>query len=260
MTLETRSPLRMHRPPRVGAVVALPELGEPRPTLADVVRLAKQINRQAGLTMLGQFNLLLAAAALRERLDSDEDARWKAQELLLRTTISQRRLNQLRGKLQDAHLRDRPLFHRGQLLAAIKLVARERRRDPRLHRHPAGHPGSRSGLGTARGAGGERFCTAVVAEISSHFRPDGLDVGSCVADANPVSQRNAIVHRSQLGSISDSATPASVAAIASSIEEPLRAEHLDHRRPRRLDHDSAEQIRTGYCRRSSIASPPVANP
>lgn len=115
--------LRMLRAPRVGAVVDLAELGEPKPTLREVIQIARRVNRAAGLTVLGQLNLLLAAAALKERLDSNGDAVWKAQELLIRTTISQSRLNQLQWKLRNSHLRDRIVFHRRQLLAAIKLVA-----------------------------------------------------------------------------------------------------------------------------------------
>lgn len=37
--------------------------------------------------------------------------------------MSERRLNQLKDKMRQAHLRDNLIFHRAQLLAAIKLVA-----------------------------------------------------------------------------------------------------------------------------------------
>ena len=113
----------MIKPPRVGAYISLPELGEPKPTLRGVVQIAKGINRSAGLIVLGQMNLFLGAASIKADLDKDPDAKWKAQEHLLRTTVSVRRLTILKSKLFSAHLRDRVVFHRSQLLAAIKLVA-----------------------------------------------------------------------------------------------------------------------------------------
>jgi len=51
----------MIKPPRVAAYISLPELGQPKPTLRDVVQIAKTINRSAGLTVLGQMNLFLGA-------------------------------------------------------------------------------------------------------------------------------------------------------------------------------------------------------
>ena len=113
----------MIKPPRVGAFISLPELGEPKPALRDVVQIAKTVNRNAGLTVLGQMNLFLGAASIKEDLAKDPDAKWKAQEYLIRTTVSERRLKNLKDKLFTAHLRDRVVFHRSQLLAAIKLVA-----------------------------------------------------------------------------------------------------------------------------------------
>jgi hypothetical protein len=113
----------MIKPPKVGAYFDLTELGEPKATLRDVVQLAKTINRTAGLTVLGQMNLALGAAVIKEDLNNDPDARWKTQELLIRTTISDRRLKHFKDKFQNVHLRDRIVFHRSQLFAAIKLVA-----------------------------------------------------------------------------------------------------------------------------------------
>lgn len=113
----------MIKPPRVGAYISLPELGQPKPTLRDVVQIAKTINRSAGLTVLGQMNLFLGAASIKQDLEKDADARWKAQEHLIRTTVSDLRLKILKAKLFKALLRDRVVFHRSQLLAAIKLVA-----------------------------------------------------------------------------------------------------------------------------------------
>ena len=76
-----------------------------------------------GITMLAKMNLLLGIAAIKEDLSGDADVRWKTQERLIADTVSERRLNQLRAKMHDAHLRDNVIFHRAQLMAAIKLVA-----------------------------------------------------------------------------------------------------------------------------------------
>ena len=113
----------MIKPTRGGSFISLPELGEPKPTLREVIQIAKTINRAAGLTVLGQMNLFLGAAAIKENLESDFDARWKAQEHLIQTTVSERRLKILKGNLSEAYLRHRIVFHRSQLLSAIKLVA-----------------------------------------------------------------------------------------------------------------------------------------
>ena len=69
------------------------------------------------------MNLFLGAATIKEDLESDREVRWKAQEHLIRTTVSERRLRILKGQLFTAHLSDRIVFHRSQLLAAIKLIA-----------------------------------------------------------------------------------------------------------------------------------------
>ena len=113
----------MITPTRVSSFISLPELGEPKPTLREVIQIAKTINRAAGLSILGQMNLFLGAAAIKEDLEDDVDVRWKAQEHLIRTTVSERRLRILKANLLTAHLRDRIVFHRSQLLSAIKLVA-----------------------------------------------------------------------------------------------------------------------------------------
>ncbi|MEK7994087.1 MAG: hypothetical protein AAB403_09815 [Planctomycetota bacterium] len=113
----------MLKPPRIGTIVDLPQLGDPAISFRQVVHIAQGINRTAGITLLAQLNLLLGVAAIKEDLNTDPNVRWQAQDLLLRTTISQRRVNQLRDKLRSAHLRDTVVFHRAQLLAAIRLVA-----------------------------------------------------------------------------------------------------------------------------------------
>ena len=57
--------------PKVAAYISLPELGEPKPTLRDVVQIARTINRDAGLIVLAQMNLFLGAAAIKQDLEKD---------------------------------------------------------------------------------------------------------------------------------------------------------------------------------------------
>jgi hypothetical protein len=108
--------------PRAGLVIDLPLIGDPKPTFREVVQIAKRINRDLGVTMLAKMNLLLGIAAIKEDLSGDADVRWKTQERLIADTVSERRLNQLKDKMRHAHLRDNMIFHRAQLMAAIKLV------------------------------------------------------------------------------------------------------------------------------------------
>lgn len=93
----------MLKNPRAGLVIDLPLIGDPKPTLREVVQIAKRINRDLGITMLAKMNLLLGIAAIKEDLSGDADVRWKTQERLIVDTVSERRLN--------------------QRMAAIKLVA-----------------------------------------------------------------------------------------------------------------------------------------
>lgn len=109
--------------PRVGRVIDLPLIGDPKPSFREVVQIAKRINRDLGTKMLAQMNLFLAVAAIQEDLERDNHARWKIQERLIATTVSEERLQQLKHHLRAAHLRENVIFHRAQLLAAIKLVA-----------------------------------------------------------------------------------------------------------------------------------------
>jgi hypothetical protein len=112
----------MLKPPRIGRVIDLPSIGDRRPTLREVVQLAKTMNRDAGVKVLAQMNLFLGVATVQEDLERDPDARWKAQERMIAATVSERRLRQLQNKLGNAHLRENIVFHRAQLMAAIRLV------------------------------------------------------------------------------------------------------------------------------------------
>jgi hypothetical protein len=110
--------------PKWGIHVSIDQLGHPAASLRDVVQLAKAFNRDAALVILGTYNLALSLSALRERMDGGKGERLAAQQALLRNSISELRLRELKAKLGNADLVHRPIFHRAQLLSMIKLVAR----------------------------------------------------------------------------------------------------------------------------------------
>lgn len=110
--------------PKWGVYVSIDQLGYPAASVRDVVQLAKSFNRDAGLVILGTYNLALSLSAVRERLDGGRGERLRAQQALLRNSISEPRLRELKDKLGNADLVLRPIFHRAQLLTMIKLIAR----------------------------------------------------------------------------------------------------------------------------------------
>jgi hypothetical protein len=109
---------------KLGTIVSLDQLGYPPPSLRDAVQLAAQINREAGLNILGMFNLVQSVATINGRLTGDLSSRVRVQEWSLSQCISARRLRELRDKLGNASLLDQQLLHRTELLVALKLVAK----------------------------------------------------------------------------------------------------------------------------------------
>lgn len=104
--------------PQWGVYISLEELGHPRATIREVVGIVRTLNRDRALIILGTYNLALSIACIR-----GVSERVSAQEALLRNCISESRLRELRDKLGNANLANRPLFHRAQLLTMIKLAA-----------------------------------------------------------------------------------------------------------------------------------------
>ena len=90
--------------PRWGVYISLEELGHPRASIRDAVGIASTLNRDRALVILGTYNLALAVASMR-----GVSERVNAQEALLRNSISESRLRELRDKLGNANLADRPL-------------------------------------------------------------------------------------------------------------------------------------------------------
>ncbi len=107
-----------------GVYISIDQLGYPRASVRDAVRLASTLNRDAGLVILGLYNLALSLASIKGREEGLRSERFDAQEALIRNSISEKRLRELRDKLGGKQLVVSPLFHRAQLLTMIKLVAK----------------------------------------------------------------------------------------------------------------------------------------
>ena len=108
---------------QIATVITLSELGYEKPTWTDALRLVTELNRDAALTVLAQFNLFLAVSSIQAYQQQDIGVRRWAQEKLISNSISQTRLDELKAKLGNADLADRILVHRSLVLAALKLVA-----------------------------------------------------------------------------------------------------------------------------------------
>ena len=109
--------------PRWGTYISIDQLGYRRASVRDVVQLASTINRDAGLIILGMYNLALALASMKDGQEQQTE-RLNVQSALLRNSISEKRLREMKAKFPHSHLVTNPIFHRGQMLTMIKLVAK----------------------------------------------------------------------------------------------------------------------------------------
>ncbi len=110
--------------PRFGTYISIDQLGYPRASIRDVVRLASSLNRDAALVILGIYNLSISLASTKSWDGADAPERLNVQTALLRNSISEARLRQLRAVFTNADLVTTPLYHRAQLLTMIKLAAK----------------------------------------------------------------------------------------------------------------------------------------
>lgn len=110
--------------PETATVISLTQLGYPRPSIRDAIRLAQTINRRAGLNILSLFNLCLSWAAIRSRMYGDRTARESVQKKLFAGVIAERRLAEIKSKIGSARTDDTFLLHRAQTLVSLKLVVR----------------------------------------------------------------------------------------------------------------------------------------
>ena len=102
-------------------MISFPDLGREKPELDDLVALARQFNRDAGLAFLARLNSYLSLA----HLSNDRDTIAKVQRQLSTQILSAARLGEIVARFSDKGLHGKwILLHRAQLLVGIKLVAR----------------------------------------------------------------------------------------------------------------------------------------
>lgn len=99
--------------------VSLQELGYPRPSISDAIKIRERVNKRAGLLTLAKMNIDVCLADIPRNLNT----RREIQEKIIRNIISERLRRELADKLKTARVDERPLVHRAQLLIAMKLVA-----------------------------------------------------------------------------------------------------------------------------------------
>ena len=68
------------------------------------------------------YNLALALASMKDGQEQETE-RLNVQSALLRNSVSERRLREMKARFQHSHLVTNPIFHRGQMLTMIKLIA-----------------------------------------------------------------------------------------------------------------------------------------
>jgi hypothetical protein len=104
--------------------ISLKEL-EPGRTVTydELARSAESFNRSAALEMLALMNLAISSATAEARMQKRVQPVVEVQRSLLLEVVSERRQAQLRSKFGDDFLLDYPLFHRTQLLFAVRIVA-----------------------------------------------------------------------------------------------------------------------------------------
>ena len=96
------------------------DLGEEKPSLDELVRIARQFNREAGTGYLARLNLYLSLAQQR----GDAKKAIEIQEKLTREVLSPARMGQLAKVFAGQNLYEKYiLLNRAQLLAGIKLLA-----------------------------------------------------------------------------------------------------------------------------------------
>src|SRR5437870_11578631 len=89
--------------PRWGTYISIDQLGYRRASVRDVVQLASTINRDAGLIILGMYNLALALASMKDGQEQQTE-RLNVQSALLRNSISEKRLREMKAEFPHSHL------------------------------------------------------------------------------------------------------------------------------------------------------------
>jgi hypothetical protein len=107
-------------------MISFSDLGREKPSVDDLIALARDINVNAGIALLGRFNSYLSLT----HLSNDRETISRVQRQLSTEVLSPARLGEIEGRFSDQGLYKKWfLLHRAQLLVAIKLVARHGRRE-----------------------------------------------------------------------------------------------------------------------------------
>ena len=85
--------------------------------------LAARLNRAEALKFLGFLNLLLSSATTEAHLTARTEPLHEVQTHVFRQVVGAKLLEDLKATFRSAHLLDRPILHRSELLFAIRLVA-----------------------------------------------------------------------------------------------------------------------------------------
>jgi hypothetical protein len=102
------------------AMISLPDIGEEKLGLEELVEMAKQFNRQAGMAFLVRLNLYLSLT----RPYEDPIEAIQVQQKLTRKVLSPTRLQQIERVFMNRGLHQKwILLHRAQLLVGVKLIA-----------------------------------------------------------------------------------------------------------------------------------------
>jgi len=92
-------------------------------TYADLTALATGLNRAEALKFLGFLNLLVSSATTEAHLTKRTEPLHEVQTYVFGQVVGAKLLEDMKATFRSAHLLDRPILHRSQLLFAIRLVA-----------------------------------------------------------------------------------------------------------------------------------------
>jgi hypothetical protein len=101
------------------AAISFYDLGQRKPSSAELVQMAKRLNYEAGAAFLARLNVCLSLAIA----SSDEKAFVDAQEKLTASVLSPARLQEVSKAFKDKLYRTAVVLNRAQVLTAIKLLA-----------------------------------------------------------------------------------------------------------------------------------------
>jgi len=110
---------RNHGPRKLIVAISFYDLGQRRPSSAELVQMAKRINYEAGAAFLARLNVCLSLAIA----SGDEEVLTDVSEKLTTSVLSLPRLQEVAGAFGNKLYRTAVVLNRAQLLVGIKLLA-----------------------------------------------------------------------------------------------------------------------------------------